>query len=101
MQIRGSKFTSHQEIRIQEPSDQVPMGHVPRQLTLIASGENTRKCVPGDMVQVHGVFLPQAASGFRQIRGGSLIHDTYIEIFKIEKEKKTFQETQLEGEIIR
>lgn len=50
---------------------------------------------------MHGVFLPQAASGFRQMRGGSLIHDTYIEIFKMDKEKKTFQETQLEGDIVK
>jgi DNA replication licensing factor MCM7 len=41
------------------------MGHVPRMMTLVASGENTRKCVPGDMIKVHGVFLPTAASGFR------------------------------------
>ena len=30
LQIKQSKFMAYQEIKIQEPSDQVPIGHVPR-----------------------------------------------------------------------
>jgi DNA replication licensing factor MCM7 len=30
MQIKSSKFVSFQEIKLQEPSEQVPIGHVPR-----------------------------------------------------------------------
>lgn len=30
LQVKASKFISYQDIKIQEPSDQVPIGHVPR-----------------------------------------------------------------------
>lgn len=30
LQVKSSKFVSYQDIKIQEPSDQVPIGHVPR-----------------------------------------------------------------------
>lgn len=30
LQVKQSKFISYQDIKIQEPSDQVPVGHVPR-----------------------------------------------------------------------
>lgn len=36
IQIRGSKFLSQQEIKVQEPADQVPVGHVPRSVNLVA-----------------------------------------------------------------
>lgn len=47
-QTRASKFISFQEIRVQEPSDQVPIGHVPRSLTIYAFGECTKQCSPGN-----------------------------------------------------
>ena len=58
MQIKNSKFVSYQEIKIQEPSDQVPIGHVPRTLKVFAKGINTRKCSPGDIITVVGVYMP-------------------------------------------
>jgi DNA replication licensing factor MCM7 len=35
MQVKSSKFISYQEIKIQEPSDQVPIGHVPHTMSII------------------------------------------------------------------
>jgi DNA replication licensing factor MCM7 len=58
MQIKSSKFISFQEIKIQEPSDQVPIGHVPRTMNIIAKGVNTRKCAPGDIITCTGVYMP-------------------------------------------
>jgi DNA replication licensing factor MCM7 len=55
---------SEQEIKIQEPSDQVPVGHVPRSVTLIAKGINTKQCTPGDIITVTGVHLPTPFTGF-------------------------------------
>jgi DNA replication licensing factor MCM7 len=66
IQIKSSKFVSFQEIKIQEPSDQVPIGHVPRTLKVLAKGELTRKCSPGDIVTLTGVYLPQALYGFNK-----------------------------------
>jgi len=42
LQIKHSKFVSYQDIKVQEPSDQVPIGHVPRQIRVVARGSVTR-----------------------------------------------------------
>ena len=103
MQIRGSKFVSYQDINVQELSDQVPVGHIPIIQKLQAKGLMVSKCSPGDIIQVTGVHMPSPFSGFRGMRAG-LIHDTYIEIFDILKEKKSYREMkiseQLKQEII-
>jgi DNA replication licensing factor MCM7 len=88
MQInRASKFLSFQEITIQEPTNEVPTGHVPRSIKISCFGSTTRKCAPGDMIFVTGVYLPRMLNDTRF--KSKLIHDTYIEAYKIEKEKKT------------
>lgn len=94
---RASKFVPYQEIKIQETSDQIPVGNIPRTFSVIAKGENTRKCTPGDIVVITGCFVP---SQFESSRGmqTKLIHDTYIEAFKISREKKRYMETQLDEE---
>ncbi|CAG9835322.1 unnamed protein product [Diabrotica balteata] len=82
LQTRGSKFVKFQEVKIQEHSDQVPVGHIPRTLTIFCRGEVTRQALPGDHVAVTGVFLPLLKQGFKQIMGG-LLSDTYMEAHKI------------------
>ena len=57
-QVKSSRFLAYQDIKIQEPSDQVPIGHVPRMIKVQAVGEITRGCTPGDMVAVTGIFMP-------------------------------------------
>ncbi len=47
-------------------SDQVPVGNIPRSMSIYARGENTRVTQPGDHVAVSGIFLPLLRSGFRQ-----------------------------------
>ena len=99
MQInRASKFLSFQEITIQEPTNEVPTGHVPRSIKITCFGSTTRKCTPGDMIIVTGVYLPRMLDDARL--KSKLIHDTYIEAFKIEKEKKNYQETKINPETI-
>ena len=78
LQTRGSKFMKYQELKIQEHSDQVPVGNIPRTMTVIAKGENTRLVVPGDHVQVTGVFLPLLKSGFRAMQHG-LNAETFLD----------------------
>ena len=34
MQTRGSRFVKYQELRLQELPDQVPVGHIPRSMTI-------------------------------------------------------------------
>ncbi|KAH7728085.1 hypothetical protein AAVH_04329 [Aphelenchoides avenae] len=82
-QIRGSKFVRFQEIRIQELSDQVPMGSIPRAMTIYVNGENTRQALPGDTIKVSGVLIPMLSSGFRQMAGG-LVTEVFLEAHHIE-----------------
>lgn len=67
LQTRGSKFLKFQEMSMQEPSDVVPVGHIPRSITVFCRGENTRKVAPGDHVAVAGIFLPLIRQGFQQM----------------------------------
>lgn len=100
LQIKQSKFIAYQDIKIQEPSDQVPIGHVPRTISLIARGPMTRQCAPGDIVTVTGVYLPTIESGYRKGGRSQLQHSTYIEIYQIKKEKTNFKEFMLSTEML-
>lgn len=59
-------------------SDQVPVGNIPRSMTVICRGEITRLAQPGDHVSITGVFLPLLKHGYNQIAQG-LLSDTYLE----------------------
>ncbi|CAF2516532.1 unnamed protein product [Rotaria sp. Silwood2] len=82
LQTRGSKFIKFQEIKIQEHTDQVPIGNIPRSMTIWCRGTNTRICQPGDHVAITGIFLPLLRTGFRQMTQG-LLSDTFLEAHRI------------------
>ncbi|NXV81222.1 MCM7 factor, partial [Atlantisia rogersi] len=88
LQTRGSKFIRFQELKMQEHTDQVPVGHLPRSITVAVHGENTRLAQPGDHVSVTGVFLPLLKTGFRQMVQG-LLSETYLEAHCIVKMNKS------------
>eukprot|EP00118_Oscarella_pearsei_P026043 m.309283 g.309283 ORF g.309283 m.309283 type:complete len:723 (+) comp45987_c0_seq1:618-2786(+) len=87
LQTRGSKFLKFQELRIQEHSDQVPVGSIPRAMTIYIKGELTRSASPGDHVCATGVFLPMVRTGFKQLISG-LTADTFLDVHRIWKVKK-------------
>jgi len=60
-------------------SEQVPVGHIPRSLTIFCRGETTRTCLPGDHVIVTGVFLPFLKTGFSARAGPALSSETYLD----------------------
>lgn len=91
LQTRGSKFQKCQELKVQEHSDQVPVGNIPRSLTIMAKGELTRLAVPGDHVCVTGIFLPMMKTGFKRMTQG-LMADTFLEAHRIVKMNKTEDE---------
>ncbi|XP_038642652.1 LOW QUALITY PROTEIN: DNA replication licensing factor MCM7, partial [Scyliorhinus canicula] len=88
LQSRGSKFVKFQEIKIQEHTDQVPVGNIPRSMTVYSRGENTRLAQPGDHVSITGIFLPLMRAGFRQVVQG-LLSETYLEAHRISQMNKT------------
>lgn len=94
---RGCKFIKYQELRVQELPDQVPVGHIPRSMTVKCRGELTRQCGPGDIVTISGVFSTVKVSGFKAMKSG-LKTDTFIEAMLIEKQKQGYNELELDLE---
>lgn len=100
LSTRASKFVPFQEVKIQEMADQVPVGHIPRTLTINCHGSLTRQLNPGDIVDVAGIFLPTPYTGFRAIRAG-LLTDTYMEAQHITQHKETYNELQMDSRTLR
>ncbi|XP_047310748.1 DNA replication licensing factor MCM7 [Impatiens glandulifera] len=97
LQLRASKFLRFQEAKIQELSEHVPKGHIPRTMTVHFRGELTRKVAPGDVVEISGIFLPIPYTGFRAMRAG-LVADTYLEAMSVSHFKKKYEEYELRGD---
>jgi DNA replication licensing factor MCM7 len=93
-QTRGSKFVKFQEARLQETTEEVPMGHIPRTIRVHLRGSLTRSCMPGDMATVAGIFLPTPFTGYKALRAG-LIADTYLEAQSVTQHKKTYTSYRL------
>ncbi|KAM7331754.1 hypothetical protein ACRRTK_008462 [Alexandromys fortis] len=100
LQTRGSKFVKFQEMKIQEHSDQVPVGNIPRSITVVLQGENTRTAQPGDHVSVTGIFLPILRTGFQQMAQG-LLSETFLEAHRIVKMTKSEDDAAGAGELSR
>lgn len=60
----------------------MPVGHIPRSLTIYCRGETTRHSQPGDHISATGIFLPLHKTGFRQVVSG-LLSETYLEAHDI------------------
>ncbi|KAG5645073.1 hypothetical protein DXG03_007163 [Asterophora parasitica] len=100
MQTRACRFSPFQEVKIQEMADQVPVGHIPRSMTIHVHGGLTRQMNPGDVVHLGGIFLPIPYTGFQAIRAG-LLTDTYLEAHHIHQLKKQYSEMEMTPEINR
>jgi DNA replication licensing factor MCM7 len=94
-QYRAFKYSKFQEIRIQEPAHDVPVGSIPRTLTVLLQGELSNACAAGDHITVAGIFLPTLVSGFRAFKQG-LLSDTYLEATFIRQQKRDYKDYQRE-----
>ncbi|RDL40033.1 DNA helicase [Venustampulla echinocandica] len=95
---RASKFQPFQEVKIQEMAEQVPVGHIPRMLTILCHGALVRRINPGDVVDVAGIFLPTPYTGFKAIRAG-LLTDTYLEAQHITQHKKAYEDLAMDSRV--
>ncbi|KAK0205704.1 MCM2/3/5 family-domain-containing protein, partial [Armillaria fumosa] len=95
---RACRFSPFQEVKIQEMADQVPVGHIPRSMTVHVHGNLTRMMNPGDVVHLGGIFLPIPYTGFQAIRAG-LLTDTYLEVHHIHQLKKQYHDMETTPEI--
>jgi len=75
MNHKACKYIDFQEVRIQEATEDVPHGSVPRHLSLVLHGALTNTCAPGDLVAVTGVYLPRPYQHAPTL-GSTLLHDT-------------------------
>lgn len=98
-QTRGSKFLKYQELRLQEQPQEVPVGHIPRSMSIKCYGDLTRMCKPGDIITVAGIFLPSRHTGFRAIRAG-LTADTYLHVMNLVPHKKSYTDFTLTDELM-
>ncbi|KAI9446175.1 MCM2/3/5 family-domain-containing protein [Lactarius indigo] len=98
MQTRACRFSPFQEVKIQEMADQVPVGHIPRSMTVHVNGSLTRTMNPGDIVHLGGIFLPIPYTGFQAVRAG-LLTDTYLEAHYIHQLKKQYSEMEVTAEM--
>ncbi|KAI0929227.1 hypothetical protein AcW1_006223 [Taiwanofungus camphoratus] len=100
MQTRACRFSPFQEIKIQEMADQVPVGHIPRSMTIHVHGNLTRLMSPGDVVHLGGIFLPIPYTGYQAVRAG-LLTDTYLEAHHINQLKKQYNDMEITSDIQR
>ncbi|KAF3481812.1 DNA replication licensing factor CDC47 [Arthroderma uncinatum] len=100
LSTRASKFVPFQEAKIQEMADQVPIGHIPRTLTVHLLGNLARQLNPGDNVDIAGIFLPTPYTGFRAIKAG-LLTDTYLEAQHITQHKKAYDHLVMDPATLR
>ncbi|KYK58214.1 DNA replication licensing factor mcm7 [Drechmeria coniospora] len=97
---RASKFLPFQEVKVQELAEQVPIGQIPRSLTVLCHGTLVRKINPGDVVDISGIFLPTPYTGFKAIKAG-LLTDTYLEAHHIRQHKKAYSEMMVDPRLVR
>nr|UWK20590.1 DNA replication licensing factor [Trichoderma calamagrostidis] len=97
---RASKFLPFQEVKVQELAEQVPIGQIPRSLTIHCFGSLVRKINPGDVVDVSGIFLPTPYTGFKAMRAG-LLTDTYLEAHHVHQHKKAYSEMIVDAQLVR
>jgi DNA replication licensing factor MCM7 len=97
---RASKFLPFQEVKIQEMADQVPIGHIPRTLTILCHGALVRRISPGDVIDCAGIFLPTPYTGFKAIRAG-LLTDTYLEAQHVTQHKKAYEDLTVDARVFR
>ncbi|KAK9463649.1 DNA replication licensing factor MCM7 [Lipomyces oligophaga] len=90
MATRAAKFLPFQDVKIQEMADQVPVGHIPRTLSVHFTGNIVRSVTPGDIVDISGIFMPLPYTGFRAMKAG-LLTDTYLEAHHVHQHKKQYE----------
>jgi len=89
--LRTCKFAKYQEMRVQEMSEHVPVGGVPRSLHVAITGDLTRSVLPGDAIQLTGVFVPYQLPWFQSKSNGTT-QQMFVEAHFIKKHKNGYNE---------
>jgi len=89
--LRTCKFVRFQEVRVQEMSQHVPVGGVPRSMNVVLSGDLTRTILPGDAVTICGTYVPRQLPWFQARKMGTQ-QEMYIDAHYISKHKTGYNE---------
>mmetsp|Transcript_43913 Transcript_43913/g.136681 ORF Transcript_43913/g.136681 Transcript_43913/m.136681 type:complete len:805 (-) Transcript_43913:28-2442(-) len=89
--IRTSKFSKYQEMKVQEMSDHVPVGGVPRSIDVILSGDLCRSVHPGDAITLAGVYTPYQLPWYIARKKGTM-QDMYIDAHSMRKHKNGYND---------
>jgi len=89
--VRTCKFVKYQEMRVQEMSEHVPVGGVPRSINVVCYGDLTRFVLPGDAITLAGVYTPFQLPWF-QARNKGTMQEMFIEAHSIKKHKHGYNE---------
>jgi len=89
--VRTCKFVKYQEMRVQEMSDHVPVGGVPRSINVVCYGDLTRTVLPGDAITLAGVYTPYQLPWY-QARNKGTNQEMFIEAHSIKKHKHGYNE---------
>ena len=88
---RGSKFTEHQELRLQELPQHVPKGCVPRSMKIVIEGPSAGISTPGAVVNITGILLPDSKTGHSALKS-SVSTRTFYKALHISLAKKAYAE---------
>lgn len=94
LETRESKFVKYQEIKVQELSEDVPVGRIPRTLQVQIKGALTRYVGPGNIIEISGIFLPKPFTGYKALHAG-LVTNTFIEAMQIQQSKFHYSDNSL------
>lgn len=79
-----SKFVDQQVIKLQEAPDMVPVGELPRHLTLTADRYLTGKVVPGTRVIATGIYSTYAGQKARGQSSAVALRSPYLRVLGLE-----------------
>lgn len=97
--IRTCAFTRHQDMKVQEMSEHVPVGGVPRSINVLMDGDLTRCVLPGDAITLTGVYVPHQLP-YHVARQMGTSQDMYLEAHCIQKHKKGYSEVSEDADIL-
>lgn len=93
-----STFLDYQELKVQETTEQLKVGSIPKSFVLHVKGFNCKQASPGDVILIQGVLLPISRDNGRNEY--NLSFNTFVEVFKITRQKKKYVEMAMTEEQI-
>jgi len=84
---------------VQEMSEHVPMGGVPRSISVYMTGDLTRQVLPGDAITLTGIYAPHQLP-YQVARQMGTSQEMYVEAHSIHKHKKGYNESTGDEEVM-